>query len=82
MILSFSLLLFFMAFNMKKIIFLLSNTLFLTLISVQAFAQTLSLNGQLTLDVFQPNAEYDLEVTVRNHGFVVIPPAFTILRPV
>ena len=43
---------------------------------------TRSLNGTLSLDVIPPIQSLVLDVTVRNHSLVVIPPSFQILRPI
>lgn len=48
-----------------------------------SFAQsTRSLQGRLSLDVAPNITNRTIEISVRNHSFVVIPPAFTILRPI
>jgi hypothetical protein len=60
------------------------NSLWLLLLcSVDVFAQSSerTLSGLIALDT-AINQPLSIEVTVRNHGFVVIPPAFTILRPI
>ena len=48
-----------------------------------ALAQdTRSLSGTLRLDVGPSDNDRNIEITVRNHLFIVIPPNFTILRPI
>jgi len=47
------------------------------------YAQTTrSLTGRVNLDVGPSDKNRMIEITVNNHSFVVIPPNFTILRPI
>lgn len=43
---------------------------------------TRTLQGTLSLDVASNIKNRTIEISVRNHSFVVVPPAFTILRPI
>jgi len=43
---------------------------------------TRSLSGTVTLDLTPSEIDRDIEISVRNHSFVVIPPNFQILRPI
>jgi len=50
--------------------------------SVNAVSQTRGLSGVVELDSGIAFGDFRLEITVNNHSFVVIPPSFTIIRPI
>ncbi len=47
-----------------------------------ATAQARSLSGVITLDTDSAKADLPIDITVSNHSFAVVPPSFTIIRPV
>lgn len=65
----------------------LSQLLCLILISLYAMSVTQAqvtrdLVGQISLDIAPAVKDLIVDISVRNHSFIVIPPTFTILRPI
>lgn len=67
---------------MPNVLWLITLLFTLSVSSIASAQSTRSLSGTLTLDVGPSEIARDIEITVNNHSFVVIPPAFTILRPI
>lgn len=61
-------------------IYIFLCTLFVS--GVAEAQSTRTLSGTLTLDVTPSQIDREIEITIRNHAFVVIPPNFAILRPI
>lgn len=69
---------------MRTIVKIFLGVILLIYIST-SFAQdsndTLNITGNVSLDFSVAQRDYIVEVTVSNHSFIVIPPGFTIIRP-
>ena len=68
--------------SLVSILFIVSALYSIELISMAHAQSTRSLSGTLTLDTGVASNDYPIDITVRNHSLVVVPPFFQIIRPI